>query len=124
MHDVQAWVLRRTDLAGHARDMLVKGASRCSEGVAEALLIDATSPPMGRRQKFASRVEHLRGSVVIEQSLAEELLWLWDLRNRQHLHELTAPEFDFYSSIDDHPRAEAAVACLIAALKRTYGLPA
>jgi len=75
-------------------------------------------------EKFASRVEHLRGSVVIEQSLAEELLWLWDLRNRQHLHELTAPDFDFYSSIDDHPRAEAAVACLIAALKRTYGLPA
>lgn len=117
MHDVQAWVLKRTDLAGHARDMLVKGAITVLGSVAEALLIDATSPPLGRRQKFASRVHRLREATVIDERLGEELSWLWALRNRQHIHELTASEFDFYTT-DDHPRAEAAVASLIVALQR------
>ena len=116
MHDVQAWVLKRTDLAGHARDMLVKGAIAVLGSIAEALLIDYTSPPMGRRQRFSSRVEHLTETTVLDEELAGELLWLWSLRNRQHIYELTAPEFNFYSA-DDHPRAEAAVARLIVAMQ-------
>lgn len=116
MHDVQAWVLKRTDLAGHARDMLVKGAIAVLGSIAEALLIDYTSPPMGRRQKFGSRVSRLKEAAVLDEELADELLWLWSLRNRQHIYELTAPEFNVYSP-DDHPRAESAVARLIVAMQ-------
>lgn len=116
MHDVQTWVLKRTDLAGHARDMIVKGAIGVLGSVAEAVLIDATSPPMGQRQRFASRLTRLCAEGVIAKNLAEDLEWLWDIRNRQHLHALAAREFDVYTS-DDHPRAESVVATLIQSLQ-------
>ena len=116
LHDVQAWLLKRTDLEGQAREMLVKGAITTLGGVAEAILIDVTSPPLGRRQKMASRVKHLHDGQALDDSLRDDLLWLWDTRNRQHLYELDAPEFDVYSR-DDHPRAEATVAKLIKVLQ-------
>ncbi len=117
MHDVQGWVLYRTDLTAHARDMLVKSAIGALGSIAEALLIEATSPPMGYRQKYSSRVERLEGQCVIKERNAADLHWLWEIRNRQHLHALTAREFDLYTS-NDHPRAEATVAALILALQK------
>lgn len=117
MHDVQAWVLRRTDLSGHARDMLVKAAIASLGGVAEGLLIDATTPPMGRRQKVGSRIVRLYEESVLDDALRDDLVWLWGVRNRQHLYDLNASEFDVYTA-DDHPRAEASAAALILALQR------
>lgn len=116
LYDVQAWVLRRTDLEGQPREMLVKGAIAFLASVAEALLVAATSPPLGRRQMIASRIQHLLAETKIDEHLSGELLWLWGVRNRQHLYELDAPEFDVYSRAD-HPRAEAAVAHLIKVLQ-------
>ena len=123
MHDVQAWVLKRTDLGGHAVDMLVKAAIASLGGIAEALLIDATSPPMGQRQKIASRIERLLLEGVLNPTLAENLSWLWEIRNRQHLHGLSVREFDVYST-EDHPRAEASVAALIISLQSRATVPA
>lgn len=123
MHDVQGWVLYRTDLAAHARDMLVKSAIGVLGSIAEALLIDATTPPMGQRQKFASRVQRLQEEGVLQEPAAEDLRWLWQIRNRQHLHALTAREFDVYTS-KDHPRAEATVAALIISLQSRAVAPA
>lgn len=120
MHDVQAWILKRTDLAGHARDMLVKATLGALGSIAEALLIDATSPPMGQRQRFTSRVKRLREEGVLHEDVAVDLEWLWEIRNRQHLHALEAREFDVYTS-QDHPRAEAVVASLIIALQSRSG---
>ena len=123
MHDVQGWVLYRTDLSGHARDMLVKSAIGVLGSIAEALLIDATSPPMGQRQKFASRVHRLQQEGVLLDAAVNDLTWLWEIRNRQHLHALTAREFDVYTS-KDHPRAEGTVAALIVALQSRAVAPA
>lgn len=123
MHDVQGWIHYRTDLAGHARDMLVKSAIGVLGSIAEALLIDATSPPMGQRQKFASRVQMLQEEGVLQEAGANDLTWLWEIRNRQHLHALTSREFEVYTS-KDHPRAEATVAALIVALQSRAVAPA
>lgn len=116
MHDVQSWLLKRTDLAGHARDMLIKAAIGSLGSVAEALLIDATSPPMGARQKFASRVNRLREAEVLDDAAAAELNWLWEIRNRQHLHGLQARDYARYAA-EDHPRAEHAIANLVLTLR-------
>ena len=123
MHDVQAWLLKRTDIAGHARHMLIKACIGSLGGIAEALLIDATTPPMGKRQKVASRVQKLRDEDRIPASLAIDLNWLWDIRNRQHLHGLSEREFDMYTR-EDHPRAEETVAGLVMTLRAKSGAPA
>ena len=97
--------------------MLVKGTIGTLGGIAEALLIDATTPPMGHRQKIASRVKKLENDLVLNSELCLDLSWLWDIRNRQHLHSLRTRDFDFYT-LDDHPRAETTVARLVHALQR------
>lgn len=123
MHDVQSWILKRTDLAGHARDMLAKAAMAALGGVAEALLVDATSPPMGKRQPTKPRIDALVADDTVTAEAGTDLYWLWDMRNRQHLAGLDASEFDFYPP-DAHPRAEAAVGGLIAALQlRAFAPP-
>jgi hypothetical protein len=123
LHDVQSWVLKRTDLEGQAREMLVKGAITSLGSVAEAILVDVTSPPLGRRQKVASRVKHLHDQGVVDDSLQDDLRWLWDTRNRQHLYELAAPEFDLYTR-EDHPRAESTLTRLIQVLQAHSVAPA
>ena len=116
MHDVHVWLLKRTDIAGLARDMLIKAAIASLGAIGEALLIQATTPPLGRRQRIVSRIEHLHAEGVLTKSSVDDLGWLWQMRNRQHLFELSEREFDFYSD-DDHARAETAVAVLISGLR-------
>lgn len=116
MHDAQGWLLKRTDLGGTARDMIVKAAIASLAAVAEALLSDATTPPLGKRQKISSRIMVLKKAMRLPDSLAEDLEWLWEVRNRQHLYELGSSEFTFYSP-DDQPRAESAIAQLLRAFQ-------
>lgn len=117
MYDAQTWLVRRTDLAATARDMIVKAAISSLGSIIEALVVDATTPPMGRRQKMYSRIERLVADGGIPSELEPELKWLWDTRNRQHLQDLSGSEFDFYD-IGMLPRAEAAFVSLVAALQR------
>src|SRR6185437_9650026 len=46
LYEVHSWILRRTDLAGLANDMVVKSCLAALGSVTEALLTDATSPPL------------------------------------------------------------------------------
>ena len=117
MYDVQTWLLRRTDLAATARDMMVKAAIAALGSIAEAIIVDATSPPMGRRQRMSSRVAALAAANRIDTGVDVELKWLWDTRNRLHLFELTSSEFSFYEA-DHLPRAEAAVVALFQGFQR------
>lgn len=119
LHDVHLWLLRRTDLAGLARDMLVKACLTSLGSVAEALLIDHFTGRMGRRQKFTSRTKRLVDEGVICQQLKEDLDWLWGMRCRQHLYELMTAEFDFYR-LEDHKRARATLSALVKALNNAY----
>lgn len=100
LHDVHMWILGRTDLAGLASDMVIKSCLATLGSVAEALITDATTPPLGKRQKFSSRADYLVTLGATDEMLAEDLKWLWDMRCRQHLFELTETEFDFYSQED------------------------
>lgn len=119
LHDVYLWVLRRTDLAGLARDMVVKASLASLGSAAEALLIDYYAGRMGRRQRFCSRTKRLFEDGVIDSQLRADLDWLWDMRCRQHLYELADAEFDFYR-LDDHKRARATLSGLVAALNAAH----
>jgi len=112
LYDVYLWVLKRTDLAGTARDMLVKACLATLGAVVEALLNDWYAGRMGKRQKFTSRTKRLVHDGIIDAGLQGELDWLWDMRCRQHLYELSSSEFEFYS-IADQRRAALAVGNLL-----------
>jgi hypothetical protein len=119
LNDVHMWILRRTDLAGTARDMVVKASIVALGSVAEAILRDHFHGVMGARQAFASRAKRLWDDGIIDAALETELCWLWDIRNRQHLFELSDSEFDFYS-VNDQRRAAKALSDLVTRLQARY----
>jgi hypothetical protein len=119
LNDIHMWILRRTDLAGTARDMVVKASIVALGSVAEAILRDHFHGVMGARQAFASRAKRLKDEGIIDASLETELCWLWETRNRQHLFELSDSEYDFYS-IGDQRRAAKALSDLVARLQANY----
>ncbi len=115
LHDANLWLLRRTDLAGLARDMVVKACLAALGSIAEAILVDHYAGKMGMRQRFVSRTDRLFSENVISLELKKELDWLWEMRCRQHLFELTDAEFEFYG-IEDHKRGIEAISNLFKAL--------
>jgi hypothetical protein len=117
LYDVYLWMLRRTDIGGTARDMLVKACLATLGAIAEVLLVDWFKGRMGKRQSFSSRTERLVQEGVIDGRLQGELNWVWEMRCRQHLYELGS-EFDFYS-VNDQRRAAKAVRQLVEQLAST-----
>jgi hypothetical protein len=119
LNDMYVWLIRRTDLAGLARDMVVKASLAALGSIAEALLIDHFAGRMGERQRFTSRTRQLVEDGTATSAQKEDLDWLWDMRCRQHLYELTSAEFDFYR-VDDQRRASRTVRELILALDQAH----
>jgi hypothetical protein len=115
LSDVYLWILLRTDLAGTARDMLVKANLALAGSIAEALLADHYHGVLGKRQRFTSRTAKLLADGAITQQAKDDLDWLWDVRCRQHLFEIDDSEFDAYS-LHDNERGVTAVNGLIDAL--------
>jgi hypothetical protein len=117
--DVHLWLLGRTDLAGTARDMVVKATLATTGSIAEAILVDHFAGVIGKRQSFKTRTKRLVEDGIIPDDLRVELDWLWDMRCRQHLFELDDSEFDFYA-LDDHRRALRALRGLMRGLQAAY----
>lgn len=117
LHDVYLWLLRRTDLAGLARDMIIKASLAALGSIAEAILMDHCAGQVGRRQRFASRTERLRSEGIISSNLKDDLDWLWNMRCRQHRYDLAQAEFDFYGTAD-HKRALTIVSSLLDRLNK------
>lgn len=115
LSDVYLWVLLRTDLAGTARDMLVKANLALAGSIAEALLADHYHGVLGKRQRFTSRTAKLVADGVITQKAKDDLDWLWDVRCKQHLFEIDDSEFDAYS-LHDNERGVTTMNGLIDAL--------
>ena len=63
--DIQRWLLKRTDLAGHAADMLVKACLASQGAILEALIVDATSPPASRTAAKGRRRDPRREMVEL-----------------------------------------------------------
>lgn len=118
--DVYTWLLTRTDIAGIARDMVVKAYLALAGGIAEALLVDRYHGQKGWRQTFVTRLQHVQDEGHIDQRLHDELVWLWDMRNRQHVFEIDSSEFFAYQPTD-FSRARTAVNGLIAGLTAATG---
>jgi hypothetical protein len=122
LSDLYRWLIFRTDLAGTARDMVVKAGLALGGGIAEAILVDYLAGDMGKRRKFKSRTARLVELEIISDDLQADLDWLWDMRCRQHIFNVPDWEYDFYE-ISQYNRAARTVSTLIATLNDTGALP-
>jgi hypothetical protein len=91
LSDVQHWLLVRTDLAGTAREMVIKLQLFLVGSIIESITKDYLRGKCGGN--FGRRAEYLVEKGLISQQLCDELKWLWEVRNRMHLFQLDNTEW-------------------------------
>lgn len=114
MGEIFKWILFRTDLTLVAREMVIKeyvclAASICETLTKKFLYGD------GSNLGFADRAGRLVERAVIDAQLKDELLWLWEIRVKDHIWECPTSEFDQYDD-SNISRADAALTNLLGKL--------
>ena len=118
LSDVQHWLLVRTDIAGTAKEMLIKLQIFLLGSIIESITKAHLKGKCGGN--FGRRTDYLRDTEVISSTLQSELDWLWGIRNRMHLFQLDDSEWlstDY--TIANHNRAVRAFRDLLAALNQS-----
>jgi len=108
LHDVQHWVLVRTDLAGVAKEMLIKDAIVLLGNIAETLTKIPLTSKTAQGESYKKRTQRLKDSGIIATGLHVELDWLWDTRCNCHLFLVTMREYGHYT-VADYNRAVLAL---------------
>jgi hypothetical protein len=117
--DVLRWLLNRTDLNGVAKGMVVKHTIALMGAVVESLTVAAMRQLGQGKRNYAKRVQYLHDQGFIDESLKDELLWLWDARSGVHVYEVTNLELDTYE-VRDSNRAVATTCKLRDALHEKF----
>jgi hypothetical protein len=100
LHDVQHWILVRTDLTGIAKEMLIKDAIVLLGNLAETLTKIPFPTKAAQKESYKKRTQRLEGSGIITAALHTDLDWLWDTRCNCHLFLVTMREYGHYTAAD------------------------
>ena len=114
LSDVVLWLRLRTDLWGTPKHMLTKLYAFLVGTLCESITRAYLRGRCG--QNFARRNEYLLRHNVISQEAKDNLDWLWDVRNRMHLFQLTAREYENEYTDECHARCVKTFRQLINAL--------
>lgn len=100
--DVHRWLLNRTDLAGTAKEMIIKELICLMATIAETLTMQVVTQEgiCGKNKKFKKRCEALLRHDAISESILDELAWLWDMRQNEHIFLASDWEFGYYKMRD------------------------
>ena len=113
--DVQHWLLARTDLAGTAREMVIKLQIFLIGTIIESVTKAYLKGKCG--DGYKRRTNYLLAEGLISDELKADLDWLWDVRNKMHLFQVTDSEWlskDY--SVENHNRAMRAFNELLSCL--------
>lgn len=99
-HEVLRWIVFHTDLAGQAREMLIKEAVCLLGNVCESITIFPDQHGLGRGSGFKKRIARLREIDVIDERCVRLLSWLWEKRNQEHLYDVPFREWNHYEVRD------------------------
>ena len=117
--DVLRWMVVRTDISASALSMIVKNAICIRGAICEWMTKEGTRGHASNRP-YKQRTEKLVELGIIDEALSQELDWVWDIRCREHIHEIDTLEHDTYSR-DDYNRALRAYSGLRKALVKKHG---
>jgi hypothetical protein len=99
--------------------MVVKHTIAVMGAVAESLTVAAMFKLGHGKGKYAARCERLRDKDIIDETLKDELLWLWEARSSVHVYDVTDLELDTYE-VRDSNRAIKAMTALAEALNTHF----
>ena len=99
-HDVLRWLFVHTDISGQAQEMLIKEAVCLVGNICESLSLRPNHQGLGRKSSFKQRIARYLELEVIDQKTHDDLVWLWDKRNQEHLADVPFKEWSHYSTTD------------------------
>ncbi len=100
LSDVLRWITNRTDLAGTAKEMVIKNAIILMGSICESMAIDGTKGVIGKKHSFCERADRMLARGIIDSDVRDELRWLWEKRTGIHIYELDHQEYDTYELAD------------------------
>jgi len=109
--DVYRWVLNRTDIAGTAKEMIVKEGICLVGSLCESVTKDVLAGIVGKKKGYKDRTKYLVDNGIIDEPLQIELDWVWDTRNNEHLFLVEIREHEHYK-LSDYNRAIKALRIL------------
>lgn len=115
LSDVVLWLKIRTDLWGTPKEMLTKLYVFLIGTLVESITKEYLEGICGKN--FKKRNEFLVEKGVIDEQLQVDLDWLWDTRNRMHLFQLDAREYENDYDEKCHRRCVKTFRSLLAALR-------
>ena len=116
LSDTTHWLLVRTDVSGTIKEQLIKMHLFLLGSLCESITKTYLKGRCGKNYK--ERTKFLLEANEIDQTLSDDLGWLWDMRNNMHLflvqdREYNCPEY----TISNHNRAVRAFQKLLNQLK-------
>jgi hypothetical protein len=89
--DVQHWLMMRTDLSGMAKEMVIKLQIFLLGTIVESVTKVFLRGRCGGN--FTRRAAYLHEQGIVSEALSQDIVWLWDMRNRMHLFQLEEIEW-------------------------------
>ena len=111
LSDVYRWLLIRTDIAGTAKEMIIKEGICLVGSLCESMTKDVLTNKVGKSKGYKDRTKYLVGNGIIDVTLQSELDWVWDTRNNEHLFLVEIREHEHYK-LGDYNRAISALRAL------------
>lgn len=115
LSDVILWIKLRTDLWGTPKHMVTKLYAFVIGTLCESITKEYFAGRCGKN--FKLRNEYMLEHAIIDGDLKADLDWLWDLRNRMHLFQLEAREYENEYSEECHVRVVKTFRGLIRSLR-------
>ncbi len=108
LSDVFRWILNRTSIKGTAKEMVIKEGVCLFGSLVESITKDFLKGKISAKAGYKDRTDFLFVQGFIPKMLQEELDWLWDMRNNEHVFLLKVREHQHYY-MKDYNRAIRAV---------------
>lgn len=93
LSDTIHWLLTRTDIAATAKEMLIKLHIFIGGTLIESITTDYLKSVRRPKRTYKMRTQSLVDLGIIDNSLKDELDWIWDTRNNMHLFVLAEREY-------------------------------
>lgn len=100
LSDVYRWLLNRTDISGTAKEMIIKEGICLVGSVCESMTKDVLNGAVGKKKGYKDRTKYMLDNDIVDAKLKEELDWVWDTRNNEHLFLVEIREHEHYKLAD------------------------
>ena len=123
LSDIYRWLINRTDLTGVAEGMIIKEGICLVGSICESLTkeVAVNEGIVSKKLPYKARCKAMSKTGMISDGLCEELCWVWDVRQNEHIFLVDEREHEMYT-LGDYNRAIKGLRALKGELNAYFGV--